>query len=326
MRLGAVPLRDLHSIFGQQDFAVLGCLSFEPRCRAAVEEIVRLGNSGLVLMVDIEGPADGFPDYRPQIRARIEKNKASMRANGVDFTEVRAELLASEDFLLNLVDLLIARASGQIVLDITCFPRRFFCLMVKRLLASNGVRSLIVTYGEVPQGGYSEGHLAEDPMSCDFLPGFSGGFPSKGNTVVIGAGFEALGMNSFLEIYRDGQRDMKVIFAFPPNGSATRRQWNTLRQLTSGRPREVRRENIEIVAAWDVEYVYGILKQWDADCEGLTLAPFGPKPHTLGMALFAIERDAALYYSQPKSYNPEYSQGAGRIWAYLLKWEGASVI
>ncbi|HVM62830.1 MAG TPA: hypothetical protein VMV72_18360 [Verrucomicrobiae bacterium] len=73
---------------------------------------------------------------------------------------------------------------------------------------------------------------------------------------------------------------------------------------------------------WDTEYVFNRLQVWEDNSEGLTLAPFGPKPHTLAMALFAIHRDAGMYYTQPKSYNPNYSSGFGRTWAYVVKWDG----
>jgi hypothetical protein len=58
------------------------------------------------------------------------------------------------------------------------------------------------------------------------------------------------------------------------------------------------------------------------DSSGLMLAPFGPKPHSLGMILFALKHDRALIYSQPKSYNPDFSQGIGETWAYVVKWDG----
>ena len=41
----------------------------------------------------------------------------------------------------------------------------------------------------------------------------------------------------------------------------------------------------------------------------LVIAPFGVKTHTLGMALFAIEHNCGMYYTQPKSYNPAYTEG-----------------
>jgi hypothetical protein len=84
----------------------------------------------------------------------------------------------------------------------------------------------------------------------------------------------------------------------------------------------ISRDNLEVISAWDTEQVYRTLELWEQDTEGLALAPFGPKPHSLGMALFAIRHDSGLYYTQPKSYNPNYSKGQGDSWAYVVKWDG----
>jgi hypothetical protein len=58
------------------------------------------------------------------------------------------------------------------------------------------------------------------------------------------------------------------------------------------------------------------------DSGPLALAPFGPKPHTLGMALLAMKYDLAMHYTQPRVYHPDYSRGYGRTWAYVVKWNG----
>ena len=68
--------------------------------------------------------------------------------------------------------------------------------------------------------------------------------------------------------------------------------------------------------------MYATLEKWNLDSESLILVPFGPKTHTLGMALFAIKHSSGIYYSQPQAYNPEYTKGIGDSWGYIAKWEG----
>jgi hypothetical protein len=92
--------------------------------------------------------------------------------------------------------------------------------------------------------------------------------------------------------------------------------------MSNGEAREVDTDNIEVIAAWDAEMVYRTLDRWRIEANGLTLAPFGPKPHTLGMTLFAMKHGCGLYYTQPKSYHPDYSKGIGSSWAYIVKWGG----
>ena len=271
-------------------------------------------------MVEISPPDNAFPDFSETLRLKIKRNRELIARRGTSINVLAADLLIGEDALLDLADAVATCGLSSLFLDMSCFPKRFFCFLLKRLLSFKAIRNLIVTYSQAKL--YGQGHLAEDPLPCDYLPGFNGAFPVRGSTFVISAGFESLGMSSFLEVYRDGTKDMKVLLAFPPNGEATRRQWSTIRQMTSGRTREIRQHDIEVVATWDAEQVLRVLSRWNADSDGLTLAPFGPKPHTLAMALFAIKHDLALYYSQPRSYNPNYSSGVGSIWGYVAKWDG----
>jgi hypothetical protein len=298
----------------------LGALSFEDRCRGSIEFLSQAHICDKSFMVEISPPAGAFPDFNDTLRLKISKNSDLIMRRGVSFDILFADLLVSEDSLLDLADAVTSCGFPSLFLDMSCFPKRFFCFLLKRLMRSKSIRNLIITYSQAR--GYGIGHLAEDPLPCDYLPGFSGTFPLRGSTFVISAGFESLGMSSFLEVYRDGTKDMKVLLAFPPNGEATRRQWSTIRQMISGRTRELRQHDIESVATWDAEHVLRVLSRWYADSDGLTLAPFGPKPHTLAMALFAAKYDLPLYYSQPRSYNPNYSTGLGDVWAYVIKWDG----
>ncbi len=87
-------------------------------------------------------------------------------------------------------------------------------------------------------------------------------------------------------------------------------------------PGNLRKDSVAVIAAWDAEQVYHKLLSWAGNGERLSLAPFGPKPHTLGMAMFAIKFDASVWYTQPKVYHPEYSRGIGDSWWYAVKWQG----
>jgi hypothetical protein len=159
-------------------------------------------------------------------------------------------------------------------------------------------------------------------MSCDHLPGFAPPYrhPPGELTLAISIGFEPLNIRAVLETYRE--KHMKLILPFPPNGEATRRVWTTLRNLANGDSTGVSSDSIDVVATWDAECVYNVLQHWVSSADGLNLAPFGPKPHSLGMFLFATERDCGMFYTQPKAYNPNYTKGAGKTWAYVIKWEG----
>jgi hypothetical protein len=203
-------------------------------------------------------------------------------------------------------------------------PKRYFCFLIKRMLIKSSINNLIVTYTPVGPDGYTLAHLAEDPLPCDQLPGYYAPFPPKGDTLVLSLGFESLNLKSLIEIYQYRREKTKIILPFPPDGHFFRRVWNTLMQIASGNARDINKTNVEVIASWDTEQVYRTIERWEGDSNGLTLAPFGPKPHSLGMTLFAINFDCGLLYTQPKSYNPEYCEGHGEPRAYIVKWEGVS--
>lgn len=321
MRLPVAPLNKLYDgLLKDMDFGILGCLSFEERS-CAVPLRSEMATCKFVELVMIDDPADAFPDHSIEIQQKIEQNRKLLNQLKKAPKETKAGLLATEDELIDIANGFIESTMGlsSVMLDITSFPKRFFCFLTKRLLMAD-LKNVILTYTEPKQDGYSLGHLAEDPMTCDHLPGYAGPLPPRGSTLVVSVGFESLSIKPLMEMYGGEKKQTKIVLAFPPNGENTRRQWNTLRQMVTD-PQEVR-GNLEIIAAWDTEQVFRTLLRWSQDADGITLAPFGPKPHTLGMALFAIKHDAGLYYTQPKSYNPDYTKGMGTTWAYVVKWEG----
>lgn len=327
MRMPWGQLKDIGSVFLRQTpYDVIGCLSFEDRCCHVPQLLCGPASDCVSLqLVCVDDPIDATPDYSQARAPRIASKEQESRRFRPDVKISHAKLLATEDDLLaSTAELLQSIRSNVVVLDISCFPKRFFCFYLKRLLADQAVRGMVVTYTESAPGGYASGHLAEDPMTPDHLPGFAPQLQPKGNTLVLSVGFEMLRISSLMkEIYDRDAGSTKVIMPFPPDGAFSRRCWKTLYEATGGADSAIRREDIEMIATWDADRTYHVLReQWESRANGLTLAPFGPKPITLGMALYAIERDAGIYYTQPKAYNPTYSQGAGASWAYVVKWDG----
>ena len=55
------------------------------------------------------------------------------------------------------------------------------------------------------------------------------------------------------------------------------------------------------------------------------LAPYGPKPISLAIALFAIQNGSPVYYTQPNYYSPEYSSGIKETYGYWIKKDGTNL-
>lgn len=323
MRLPWGTLDEIMTVFlGQSEYTLLGCLSFEDRC-CAVPIRVGGGKCAAVELLEIIDPPDAVPNRSVQARSRIEKNRKRLTDIGLRFRTREAQLLIAEEGLLDIIqeyDQL--RRARTLVVDITSMPKRYFCFLLKRILLVQPFENVVVTYTQAGHNGYTSAHLAEDPMTADHLPGFGPPPPPGADTLVISVGFESLSIRSLVEVYRDRRKATKIIVSFPADTMAVRRAWRTLRQLTDGSSQDLDPGDIAIIATWDAEEIYSTLEQWSEDSEGLALAPFGPKPHSLGMALFATRYECGLYYTQPKSYNPEYSKGTGESWAYIAKWGG----
>jgi hypothetical protein len=300
---------------GDTSFLTIGCLSFEQRCTGTPLRFwSRYGDRAGLHLLTLTDPSDGIPDYSKE---REEK------AAGVRWAKIAGDLMATEDELLSQLSELLARSPATVVLDITALPKRYFCFYLRRLMYTPQVRNLIVTYTDAGEAGYTPEHLAEDVMSATTFPGFAGRYSMKQDYLVISIGFEALGLRPLiLSLYRERNVNLRVVLPFPAPIETVRRQWNTLREIMEDDPANLVMAHVAVAATWDTELVYDQLVRWSDQGEVLTFAPYGPKPHTLAMALFAMKNDLSLWYTQPKVYHPDYSLGMGKTRWYLMKWDG----
>lgn len=320
MKIPSGTLDNIYKLFlDGMEFIVLGCLSFEERC-CVVSQYLSMHSVRPTKLIEIKDPVDAFPDYSAEITSRIELNKQRLAIARITFNHQSLDLLASDDKIL---DILASYENGKVrslVLDITSMPKRYFALLTKRLLLSTSFDNVIAAYTQAET--YTMEHLAEDPMSCDYLPGFASALHPRGDTLVLSIGYESLGIQSLLETCDVKRQNIKTIMSSPSDVESTKREWRTLREVISGDPAQLMAKNLTVIPLHDVEAVYQQLQTWDQDANGLSLAPFGPKPHSLAMVLFAMHNNCSLFYTQPKSYNPDYSTGRGNPWAYVLKWDG----
>ncbi len=307
---------------------LVSCLSFEERCAAV--PLMLAGARSRHHLVQLDCVEGAFPDYSREIERLASANEALMAGAG-PVQKSRMGLLAPEDELIGLAQAVGSEAAKSVILDITSFPKRYFCFLVKQILADARVSNLLVTYTEAT--AYDPEHIATDPLPCDYLPGYLGPLPAKSTddssaqtkTLVLSVGFESFSLRSVLEQHKREIGEVHFLMPFPPDGRSTKRTWLTLMQVSESSPEMVRGHR-DVVAAWDAERVFHQLEYLSQQCAGLVLAPFGPKPHTFGMALFALRHGAGMYYTQPQSYNPRYSTGIGQSWAYVAKWEGVSCL
>lgn len=319
--------------------ALVGCLSFEERCLAVPRMIAdSMPRQSRWLLCDVHDPKDAYPDYTNESRKKTDSHWNLLGSCRTSFERQSCDLLATEDDLLETLgnEWYCSNQADIVVLDISSFPKRYFCFFLKRLLLNRNVNNLIVTYTEVGKQGYSEKRLCDDPLGCEHLPGYGALHSPSGDCLVVSVGFESLNISSLVQLYREDTRSVKFILAFPPGVDTNRRQWDTLLGIAHASGiYEIQQSDVDVISLWDCEYVHRRLGLWldefssrqkvrpnHSEAVHLSLAPFGPKPHTLAMALFAIQSRSGMYYTQPKSYNPDYSTGIGQTWFYAVKWDG----
>jgi hypothetical protein len=306
---------------------VLGALASEDRCRAvpllALQQTVRR-----LRLLDIQDPPS---DYTAGIKEKKEASLAALEAAGLEPASViPCPLLASAQLIADRLEAFLGpvekSAPVELWIDISCLPKRFFFLLTKLALKRASVETLVVTYTEPGPGRYTEEHLAEDPEDVRPLPGF-GPQAEDPNAVVVALGFETLGLQQLLAEYRDRKGKIVFLLPFPPGQPYSRRVWQSV--LAVGGPTEG--PDVRRLTAIDAFNAYAELcRLFDPALPEIraappALAPYGPKPISLGMCLYAISTGSPVFYTQPRRYHPDYTIGIGGSWGYCLRLNGVDM-
>lgn len=138
--------------------------------------------------------------------------------------------------------------------------------------------------------------------------------------MVVGIGYEPLGLPDLVDAGRFDEAQMNFLFPFPAQADRVARNWRFIRGVfpnpDSGRLSVTRVDGINVPEVFQA--LLGIGEHGE---QGLILAPFGPKPVSLAMALYAAKysqppNQTGVYYTQPTYHNPEYSTGVRQIDGY----------
>lgn len=299
---------------------LIGCVGPEERSIVAATAFQKrnlLELAVLLRIIEGESPYADLASRCIQSRERSCRN-AKLRA---DILEL--DLLTS----ITALDQLCDAASGSVVLDITSLPKRFFFYLLKQFATNRRVRDLLVTY-TVPKG-YPEGALAGDYDDWQALPSFRPADPDAEKQaqtrLIVNIGFLPNGLVAHLGGPAD-ERKIDLLIPFPAPAETVRRIWKAvwaLRRPTDIRIREVRVAANDLSEAFDV-----ILSLVPEGTNLVSFAPFGPKPISAAMCLYATLTGCPVYYAQPKVYRPNYSIGVARvnrspaINAYWVKHDG----
>lgn len=265
--------------------------------------------------------------FTAAVRIKIENRMAEFAVKGGNFArDCRAyRLLARHSDIIDFVDQAVRDFASNVVIDISSMPKRFFFPAVRRLLLKKSIENLLVTYTR--PAFYTTDHLAENFEPLQNLPLFPERYPEKRPIViVVGVGYSIMGLPAHLEHYGHDIQ-VKLVFPFPPGPPSFHRNW----QVTMALVKSIKPDLLEIIpiSGHDASDVFDHIVSWtDGGRHPAAFAPYGPKPMSLAMCIFASLTDAPVQYTQPTAYNPEYSIGVStvddkpEIYTYCLRLNG----
>lgn len=327
------PWGTIHWLLGHlpgRNWQFVGCLGTEARSLTAWNELKRLGALGNYLLMQVNDKPSG---HSTRIASRIADNSQRFISNGGVASQIKSfDLFCRHSEIVSTIDEVVATQPSALVIDISVFPKRFFFPIIKRILAgasSHNISDIVVTY-TIPES-YPVGEPLAENFSDEWahLPLF--GTHSSGAAIkqlVVGVGFQALGLHSYLK--GASGLDLKLLVPFPAPTSAFMRSWDLLRQIEQGgSPESFTRYR---AGARDPSDTFDrLVSLRNSSQRGIALAPFGPKPMSLGMCLFACLTNCEVFYTQPSVYHPDYTLGVAmrdglpEVYAYSVRIDGRNL-
>jgi hypothetical protein len=255
-----------------------------------------------------------------EIRYEEYINKGGIKTN-YEQLKLMSELFLIQELADRAVDM-----GSSIILDVTSMPKRFFFPILRKLLLADSVENLLVTYAS--PSSYTDDVLYEDIDIWKNLPGFGGGVTEK-ETLIVSIGFLVESLNRYLSDNPDHGK-VKMLIPFPASLAVLRRTWNSVADLENGQDNtkfeKYRVDTLDMSVSFD-----HIKSLADNSSSPIAFAPFGPKPISMAMCIYASQANSSVYYPQPTIYHPEYSKGIkdddphAAVSGYWVKHEGENL-
>jgi len=304
-----------------------GSVGTEERSIASIDWLRGRASLGLVRMLRVLDPPSA--QYGAAAALALGRRQNDYIAAGGAAEDVEDHsLIESHDAIVQTVNRFLDRCTPNVILDVTSLPKRFFFPILKLLMtAGNRLQNLLVTY-TVP-ATYTRDKLAGNFNDWEHVPLFAGDYSRPPPDYLVAAvGFEALGLQDQLDQLNASVR-IRLLLPFPAPPSSFQRSWTVVQRLRE----RLQPESVELYRcdAKDVSDTFDRLRSLsNSGQKRVLLAPFGPKPMSVAMCVFATLTDSEVFYTQPMVYHPEYSSGVSEvrgqkeIYGYCLKIEGKS--
>jgi hypothetical protein len=311
------PSGDLSWILSKipiEKWDIIGCISFEARFKGALKQLAESDKVGKVLYFKIIDPSSKNSKLGDD---KIAENLAEFLSFSRSVNEVKDfGLLEATNKIVDEIRSFVIGSSKNIILDISTFPKRFFFPILKILL-QNPIKNLLVTYST--PDSYCKEELSFNPEPWANLPLFGNiKYPEPPiDLAIVGVGFMPFGLPRLL-VGKYSATPVKFLFPFPPGPPNYQRTWEFMRKIEKSfnlkeTDKIIKLDSNNLSDAYDY-----IFHESDKGKKVVIFAPYGPKPISLAMCLFAIKYNSAVYYTQPHDYNPNYSSGLKNTFCYSI--------
>lgn len=309
----------------QPSWSLLGSLSPEERSLTTWSQLSSSGILSSYRMLSVTPEPARTPELRPlaeQWGTRWHElyalRLAAFRASGGDPDAISALGLSDEAYKIRLTYEAFRASSGNsVVLDISSMPKRFFFPLLRFLIRDSSIENLVVVY--TVAGTYSD-DLTADAQEWDNLPTYVNANPAwSPRQLVVGIGHQPLGLPTLWSGLSQQALALRLMMPLPPGPPHVAKNWRFIHSLVGeSNPNRCR---VVAVDARDVSSAFTLIAGFGESGVGdLMLAPYGPKPISLAMAVYALVADLPVFYNQPNLYNPEYCLGVGRAHGHELNY------
>lgn len=311
-----------------------GAVSMEDRCISSIEILVKKKAIQSAIIFRIQ---DAESRYFAEVERKTDVNEIKFKKiRGAHHEYITRSLLGRHGNIALDIDNFFNNGDvTDLVIDISSLPKKIFFLLIRKSLEqSDKLRNIVVTYTD-PET-YSSEPLAENPQGWSPLPGFLPPRMEPANkNLIIGLGYEPLGLP---ELYSSGlfsNANIRLLFPFPAQPNSVARNWDFARLLepVPGNTSQ----NIIRIDSYNVPDMFDKLVSITENGDVYSiLAPFGPKPMSLAMCLFASayankRSNPSVFYTQPTVYHPNYStgvkmkNGSPSVNAYCIRLNGKNI-
>lgn len=291
------------------DWSLLSCIATESRSLGATTVLRARSRLASDTVIEILDDSDEAPSrYFDESRRLLAARRGEYKALGGDESAIEThQLLERDDLIVQAARAFLQNATDNVIIDISCFPKRFFFPLVKMLYQAPRLRNILASYS-VP-AAYAKGEpLAEETLPRNHIHSmFVSSYPEPEDRIhIVGVGYEPLGLRQVLE----GEQSFQLLFPFPSPPPGFQRNLEFVRELAP-----YNRTPLIYVNTYDVPGTFDCISALTKNGQRYAiLSPYGPKPMSLAMCLYACahghkEYPPSVFYTQPTIYNPKYSEG-----------------